>query len=80
MSNTSWMANANCLSADKDLFFPAKQVTPDKHIKIAKALALCDACEVKQECLNYSIENEIIYGIWGGLGSYQRRKLMPNVV
>ncbi len=37
---------------------------------------MCEACEVKAECLEFAItQGERIIGIWGGLSERERRKL-----
>lgn len=35
----------------------------------------CNQCEVKQQCLDYAIQNDIRHGIWGGTSERQRRNL-----
>jgi len=65
----SWRKKANCADTPKVSFFPANKRS------VKSALALCDACVVKGECLKYALDNEIIYGIWGGTTENQRRKI-----
>lgn len=36
----------------------------------------CNNCEVKEECLNYSIKERIRYGIWGGVEEGERWKMI----
>lgn len=42
----------------------------------AKAKALCAACPVCEECLEYSLANGIRYGTWGGHTQDERREMM----
>jgi WhiB family redox-sensing transcriptional regulator len=47
-----------------------------------KAKAVCGACPVRAECLAEALDNEIEWGVWGGLTERERRALLrkrPNV-
>ena len=37
--------------------------------------AICTSCEVRAQCLEYALENDERFGIWGGLSERERRKL-----
>jgi len=65
--------NANCLDAPTDIFFSAKL----KHR--ARAIALCNSCVVKTECLQFALKHESIDGIYGGLLGDERKALLKNV-
>lgn len=39
------------------------------------ALGFCLVCPVKQECLEYAMDNDIRHGIWGGKAPEDRTKL-----
>lgn len=67
-ADTSWQAAANCRGVAVDLMFP-EDGDPDP------ALALCARCEVREACLEYAMGESIQWGIWGGLGPGQRRRL-----
>jgi WhiB family redox-sensing transcriptional regulator len=65
--------NANCLEADPLIFFSAK-------IKErATAIALCNSCVVKTECLQFALKHESIDGIYGGLLGDERKAILKNV-
>ena len=36
---------------------------------------ICTSCEVKAECLDYALDNDERFGIWGGLSERERRRL-----
>ncbi len=67
--DTAWQDNANCLGEDPDLFFPKDNA----EIKAAKLI--CQACAVREECLEYSLETGQKFGIWGGLTERERRRV-----
>jgi len=64
--------NANCLEADTKIFFS------ELKSKVEKAKALCNACAVKAECLDFAIDNNIEYGTYGGLTESERKSLVSN--
>jgi hypothetical protein len=58
-----------CSQTDPEIFFP----DPDQPSEREKALAMCEACHVRVECLAECFITGSIYGIWGGiLPSYRR--------
>jgi len=64
-----WAADAKCLQADPETFFP------EKGGSTREAKRICMQCDVRDECLDYALENEERFGIWGGLSERERRKL-----
>jgi WhiB family redox-sensing transcriptional regulator len=65
----SWQDYANCRGADADLFFP------ERGASTRKAKAICAACDVRQECLDYAISSGEKFGIWGGMSERERRRV-----
>jgi WhiB family redox-sensing transcriptional regulator len=51
------------------MFFPASSGEE------AEALALCDTCPVRAQCLEYALRNKESYGVWGGTTPEQRRRM-----
>ncbi len=64
-----WMADAKCLDADPDAFFP------EKGGSTRDAKRICAACSVRDECLQYALGNDERFGIWGGMSERERRRL-----
>lgn len=57
--------NAQCADVeDKDLFFPDNRKIEAERLPQLKAI--CSSCIHEKECLEYALEKQIIYGIWGG--------------
>lgn len=64
-----WMGDALCAQTDPEIFFP------DKGGTTAPAKAVCARCAVAAECLDYALEHEEHFGIWGGVSERNRRSL-----
>ena len=43
------------------------------------AIAICQTCPVKVECLAYALEHRMDYGIWGGKTERERRTILNKV-
>ena len=64
-----WQADALCSQTDPEAFFP------EKGGSTRDAKRICSSCDVRAECLEYALENDERFGIWGGLSERERRKL-----
>ncbi len=69
----NWRARAACLSADPDLFFPISSSGPAEK-QIARAKRICARCRVRQECLDFALSHDQVYGIWGGTTPEDRQR------
>ena len=68
--------DANCLTVgDPDLVFPNGKVGASRE-QIIAAKKVCIGCVHKNECAEFAIENEIDYGVWGGIDEHERRRLL----
>ncbi|WP_278249995.1 WhiB family transcriptional regulator [Rathayibacter sp. SD072] len=65
----SWQADSLCAQTDPEAFFP------EKGGSTRDAKKICTSCEVRSQCLEYALENDERFGIWGGLSERERRKL-----
>ena len=65
----AWQADALCAQVDPEAFFP------EKGGSTRDAKKICASCEVRAECLEWALENDERFGIWGGLSERERRKL-----
>lgn len=62
-----WTNRARCRGLDPEQFFV-------RSLQDARsAIRVCDRCPVKQDCLDYAVEQGIEVGVWGGLTERQRR-------
>lgn len=69
-----WQDDAACAGTDPDLFFPERG-------SISRAArAVCRACPVKAECLEYALgftaREQFDFGVWGGTSSGQRKEIL----
>ena len=65
----SWQDYANCLGVDPDLFFP------ERGASTKEAKEVCRGCVVREECLEYALQNSEKFGIWGGMSERERRRI-----
>jgi WhiB family redox-sensing transcriptional regulator len=64
-----WQERALCAQTDPEAFFP------EKGGSTREAKRICMGCEVKGQCLDYALDREERFGIWGGMSERERRKL-----
>lgn len=64
-----WQALGLCKQTDPEIFFP------EKGGSTREAKQVCQNCEVRDKCLQYALNNDERFGIWGGLSERERRKL-----
>jgi WhiB family transcriptional regulator, redox-sensing transcriptional regulator len=67
--DAGWQDRAICAQTDPDAFFP------EKGGSTREAKKVCRGCEVRAECLEYALERDERFGIWGGLSERERRRL-----
>ena len=73
MNVRSWRDLAACLdvvSADYDPFFA------DSPQLQAEAIAICETCLVRDDCLTFAVRTGQQYGIWGGQPQQIMRRLI----
>ena len=66
----SFMDFAKCKGSKHPNFFFADDV-----IGTNQAIRFCQDCPVKNPCGQYAMDNNIFYGVWGGLSIRARTKL-----
>jgi WhiB family redox-sensing transcriptional regulator len=69
-----WMEDAICPQTDPDVFFPR----PGDWSRPAKRI--CGECDVQEICLDYALEKDIRFGIWGGKSPKQRLRIAKDRV
>jgi hypothetical protein len=67
-----WTLAAACQFVDAELFFP------EKGGSTREAKLVCAGCDVRQECLQFALDHQERFGIYGGLSERERRRLLPG--
>ena len=67
-----WWRSAACLEADPELFFPLSARGPGAG-EVARAKAVCAACRVRRQCLQYALATHQVHGVWGGTTEDERQ-------
>jgi len=73
-SALAWQSNALCAQTDPEAFFP------EKGGSTREAKRVCAKCDVRAECLEYALEHDERFGIWGGMSERDRRRLRRQAV
>ncbi|MET9443838.1 WhiB family transcriptional regulator [Streptomyces sp. NPDC006610] len=68
-ADAAWRAQALCAQTGADFFFPE----PGSSVREAKRI--CALCEMRPACLEYALENDERFGVWGGLSEKERLQL-----
>jgi WhiB family transcriptional regulator, redox-sensing transcriptional regulator len=69
VADESWRLDALCAETDPEAFFP------EKGGSTREAKRVCVGCSVRLECLEFALQNDERFGIWGGLSERERRRL-----
>ena len=64
-----WQDRALCAQTDPEAFFP------EKGGSTREARRVCRACEVRAECLQFALDHDERFGIYGGMSERERRRL-----
>lgn len=67
----NWRDQSLCRAYPQELFFPERENAET----IPKAKAVCHACPVQEQCLDYALADPGLVGIWGGTTDRERRRL-----
>lgn len=70
-----WMNDAACTMPEgvlNPLFYAEDQKLQ------ASARRICNSCPVRDDCLEYALENRIDHGMWGGVSERGRRRLLKQ--
>lgn len=63
-----WEAEAACRSNDPEIFFPRSGSAS----AATQAKKVCRGCPVRAQCLQWALETEQPFGVWGGLSESER--------
>lgn len=69
-----WMDEGRCRGIGWDQFF-APDIDGANTPNQSAARKLCLGCPVTAECLEYALETDSRFGVWGGISERQRLRL-----
>ena len=67
----AWVSKAKCRTVDPDELFVGGAAQ-------RKAANICRDCPVMAECLADALDNQMDWGVWGGMTVRQRRVLLKQ--
>ena len=71
-----WQEDSACRDFDNLLFFGEEGESElEKQAREAKAKSVCRTCPVQEPCLEFAMDSNQKYGIWGGLTDKERASL-----
>src|ERR687885_2227291 len=73
--NDDWASQAQCRKSTPDELFVRGAAQN-------RAKQMCGGCPVRTECLAEALDNQIEWGVWGGMTERERRAILrrrPNV-
>ncbi|OCB15104.1 hypothetical protein A5689_26990 [Mycobacterium intracellulare subsp. yongonense] len=73
LPDEDWINDALCPQVDADTFFV------DKGESTKPAKSVCALCPVRAECLQYALDHDERFGVWGGLSERERRRLKRGI-
>lgn len=73
-----FFADAKCRDMPTEFFYPDPKDQHAFDAKAREARKFCEDCPVIDECLNYAIENGLVWGVWGGTSERERRRMVKR--
>lgn len=75
-ADLEWQDDAACNAYDNVLFFGEEGESEiDKQAREGHAKSICQRCPVREPCLEFAMETNQKYGIWGGMNDKERASL-----
>jgi WhiB family redox-sensing transcriptional regulator len=61
-----WQQEGLCRGVEPEVFFPVAEEDA------WRAKEICGMCDVREQCLAYSLQHRERYGVWGGVTEKER--------
>lgn len=75
-----WVYRAACAGLPSGIFYPddSTDISPSRRApwNPNRALAICRACPVRQECAEFALTTKERDGVWGGMSEAERNKIL----
>ncbi len=68
----TWRHHAACAHAEATIFFP------EDGLDALEARQVCAGCPVRLACLEYALETDQRFGVWGGTRPIHRSRLRAH--
>ncbi|MDX1657513.1 MAG: WhiB family transcriptional regulator [Nitriliruptorales bacterium] len=80
LDSPDWDRDAHCRGADASVFFGPNHFEPkrEREAREAAAKAICRGCPTLAACREFALEHEEAFGVWGGLGEADRRRILAG--
>ena len=65
---SEWRKWAACRGASEPFFSYDEE-------RVARAIAICEGCSVRKECLQTALADRRLMGVWGGTTEAQRARI-----
>lgn len=76
--NQPWRREAVCAQTDPEVFFPEKGGRSTAAKRICNGGNGVAECPVRDKCLEWALEHDERFGVWGGKCERERRALKPG--
>ncbi|MET1071210.1 MAG: WhiB family transcriptional regulator [Umezawaea sp.] len=74
-----WQIDGSCRGANSAIFFhPDNERGSARSARENHAKQICAACPVLEQCRQHALEAQEPYGVWGGMGEDERRKIIAS--
>jgi WhiB family redox-sensing transcriptional regulator len=73
--NFDWQDEAQCVGQGEIFFFENDGASKGR---FDASVAVCNGCTVKGKCLQFALNNEMEYGVWGGKTPTERRDMLKK--
>lgn len=72
-----WMSSPDrkCAKEPLETFITVGDEDDEPPYPSPRARELCNRCPFRPECLKFAIDNDVDYGVWGGMSRYQREQI-----
>lgn len=76
---TNWLDQASCFGQDTEMFYADTVFSAENKKIIAKAKMFCKTCPVVADCLQYAINNQERFGVWGSFSTKERSAIRNHL-
>jgi WhiB family redox-sensing transcriptional regulator len=74
-ADMTWRDDAYCLGSSPELFYFEAGQSKRKNYAVNE---FCAKCDVRERCLEFALNNEERFGVWGGLTPAERNRILSD--